>query len=82
MRLITGGSGFLGVALVRLLIGRGIKVRVLDLRRSSKLPEEVEVLKGDIRDPEAVMAACNGVTHVYHLAALLPQSKAPRSGLL
>lgn len=78
MRLVTGGSGFLGIALARLLLDEGYEVRVFDMKRSPLLPEKAGFFEGDIRDRKAVAAACEGASHVYHLAALLPQSKAPK----
>ncbi|MEW5946193.1 MAG: NAD(P)-dependent oxidoreductase [bacterium] len=78
MRLITGGSGFLGAALARLLLEKGLDVRVFDLKPSPALPPEVDFRRGDVRDPDAVADAVRGASHVYHLAALLPQRKAPR----
>lgn len=78
MRLITGGSGFLGIAMARLLVEKGCGVRVFDLKRSEDLPDSVDFFSGDIRDAGAVMDACAGVSHVYHFAALLPQRKASK----
>jgi nucleoside-diphosphate-sugar epimerase len=72
--LVTGGSGFIGSALVRELVRRGDKVRVLDdnsrgaLRRLREVEREVEFLQGDIRDAGAVDAAVRGVDEVHHLA--------------
>lgn len=77
MRLITGGSGFLGTALARLLVSNGLKARVFDMKRPAQLPAGVEFFQGDIRDAKSVSSACEGAARVYHLAALLPQSKAP-----
>lgn len=79
MRLITGGSGYLGIFLARRLVEKKIGVRVFDLNRSpllSEKTEKIEFFKGDVRDAGAVSEACEGVTHVYHLAALIPQRKA------
>jgi dTDP-L-rhamnose 4-epimerase len=77
--LITGGAGFIGSHLADALLQRGHRVRVLDVldaqvhgsepRRPDYLDEEVELLAGDVRDPEAVAAAVDGVDVVFHLAA-------------
>jgi dihydroflavonol-4-reductase len=68
--LVTGGAGFIGAHLVRLLIKRGHAVRVLDIRESPALAPEAEFTKGSILDRDAVRKAMKGVEHVYHLAAI------------
>lgn len=78
MRLITGGCGYLGIALARYLLKKECEVRIFDRDKSPELPDGTEFIEGDIRDAQAVSDACRGVTHVYHLAAMLPQSRAPR----
>ncbi|MGH7659313.1 MAG: NAD-dependent epimerase/dehydratase family protein [Vulcanimicrobiaceae bacterium] len=72
--LVTGGTGFIGAALVRRLVAMGGKVRVFDNnsrgspRRLGDVAREVEVVDGDIRDAAAVSAAAVGVDCVWHLA--------------
>jgi dihydroflavonol-4-reductase len=71
--LVTGGCGFIGSHLVRLLAGRGERVRVLDLPTAptAHLPlDRIEVIRGDIRDRECVEKAVKGCAAVYHLAAI------------
>lgn len=70
---VTGGTGFLGSHLVRLLQERGMRVRVL-LRPgtpASALPPNVDYHVGDVRDGVAVREAFAGATVVFHLAALV-----------
>ncbi len=77
--LITGGAGFIGSHLADALLGRGHRVRVLDNlarqvhgpdeQRPSYLDPEVELVNGDVRDPNVVRQALQGVDVVYHLAA-------------
>ena len=74
--LITGGCGFIGRALTAELLEAGYDVRVLDSLveqvhegGAPDLPAEVEALTGDMRDAEAVNAALQGITGVFHLAA-------------
>ena len=72
--LVTGGSGFIGAALVRRLVQGGDSVRVLDdnsrgrLRRLAGIESDIEFLGGDVRDPATVMAAAKDVDEVHHLA--------------
>jgi uncharacterized protein YbjT (DUF2867 family) len=66
MILVAGGTGMLGTQLVRRLSDRGLPVRVLtrDPARAAHLPESVQVLTGDLRDPAAVTAAVRGCATV------------------
>lgn len=72
--LVTGGTGFLGSALVRRLVTGGALVRVLDnnsrgrAARLRDLEGHFEYVEADIRDAAAVDRACEGVTCVCHLA--------------
>jgi len=71
--LVTGGSGFLGINLIRLLLLRGWTVRSLDIAPFD-YPESprVESIVGDIRDARVVDHAMSGVDIVVHCAAALP----------
>ena len=72
--LVTGGSGFIGAALVKRLVREGCRVRVLDNNsrgKASRLKEvmgDIEFICGDIRDRHAVEKAARGVDSVCHLA--------------
>jgi dTDP-glucose 4,6-dehydratase/UDP-glucose 4-epimerase len=72
--LVTGGTGFLGSALVRRLVREGRPVRVIDndsrgaRARLADVADHVEIVGGDIRDAAAVDAAVRGVDCVAHLA--------------
>jgi nucleoside-diphosphate-sugar epimerase len=69
--LITGGAGFLGTALARLLVSRGDSVRTLDRAPGEALAAlGVEVLAGDATDPAALRAAVAGRDVVVHLAGI------------
>jgi nucleoside-diphosphate-sugar epimerase len=69
--LVTGATGFLGRYLVEHLLGRGYRVRGLVRRDSPDLAAAgVEIACGDLRDREAVAAACRGVDLVFHTAAV------------
>lgn len=69
--LITGGAGFIGSHLVRLLVERGERVRVLDRPGAAvdHLPGGIDFVPSDIRDADAVRRAVRGCGVVYHLAA-------------
>jgi len=71
--LVTGGAGFIGGHLSERLLKRGYRVRVLDnlsLGRREWIPKEAEFLEGDIRDLAACHKACEGVSGVFHTAAM------------
>ena len=74
--LVTGGSGFLGINLIRFLRAKGVEeVRVLDIA-DFDYPEKNEPwLKftlGDVRDVPAVEKVTEGCDIVVHCAAALP----------
>lgn len=72
--LVTGGTGFIGAALVRALVSRGDRVRSLDdgsrgaVRRLGDAARDVELVNGDIRDGATVAGAMRGIERVVHLA--------------
>ncbi len=72
--LVTGGSGFLGINLIRYLLERGYDVASIDL-----LPfdygdcrDRVDAIVGDIRDRAALDRSMKGANFVVHCAAALP----------
>jgi len=75
--LITGGAGFIGSHLVDRLVINGWKVRVVDNLSSGRLENliqhkgnpDVEVVVGDLKDPETCLRAVEGVDAVFHFAA-------------
>ncbi|APR80492.1 UDP-glucose 4-epimerase [Minicystis rosea] len=79
--LITGGAGFIGSHLADALLHEGHRVRVLDnlttqvhgpgRHRPAHLSPEVELVVGDVRDPDAVRRALSGIDAVYHFAAMV-----------
>ena len=66
--LVTGGGGFIGRHLVRLLLERGEHVRVLELEGVALDGLDVEAARGSICDPGVVRRALTGVHRLYHLA--------------
>ena len=82
--LVTGGAGFIGSHLVRELVSLGYEVRVLDnlsrgsLENLGEALNEVELVLGDVRDPEVTTRAVSGVDTVVHLAALVDVEESMR----
>ncbi|HEX8065291.1 MAG TPA: NAD-dependent epimerase/dehydratase family protein [Thermoleophilaceae bacterium] len=72
--LVTGGSGFVGSAVVRLLAERGDDLR-LTVRRRTRLDHlsgvDFEKVECDVLDRRAVRRAMKGVDRVFHLAGLI-----------
>lgn len=69
--LVTGAAGFLGLYVTEQLVARGDYVRVLCRRRSPELDAlGVETVHADLRDAHAVIAACEGVDCVFHVAGV------------
>src|SRR5690242_21804424 len=83
--LVTGGAGFIGSHIAETLLKQGNVVRVFDnllTGRQSNLEvlrpygQQVEIVIGDLRDPQTVQAAVANVEVVFHQAAL---ASVPRS---
>ncbi len=80
MNLVTGATGHIGNVLVRELLGRGERVRALV--RAGRKPValeglDVEIVQGDILQPDSLEAAMKGVEIVYHLAARISLTSGP-----
>ncbi len=74
--LVTGGSGFLGINIIRYLLKKGEQVTSLDIS-SFDYPEKnkITVIQGDVRSKKDVTKAMQGVDVVVHCAAALPLYK-------
>lgn len=72
--LVTGGSGFIGAAIVKRMLEIGHEVTILDdnsrgsLNRLIAVKNEYRYIKGSIIDKETVKSACKNVDAVVHLA--------------
>jgi nucleoside-diphosphate-sugar epimerase len=70
LALVTGGGGFLGGAIVRQLLARGVRVRSLSRSRHDGLDRlGVEQYQADVNDRTAVEDACQGCDVVFHVAS-------------
>src|SRR5438067_12988856 len=80
--LVTGAAGFIGSHLTERLVREGHEVRVLvryngrdDRGHLDRLPRdiqrELEVHRGDLKDPDAVRKAVDGRAWIFHLGALI-----------
>jgi len=82
--LVTGGAGFIGSHIAEALVERGDRVRVLDSlitgRRENLSPiaDRIEFIEGDIRDYATTLRAAEGVSVIFHQAAVpsVPRSVA------
>ncbi|MEZ6123565.1 MAG: NAD-dependent epimerase/dehydratase family protein [Planctomycetaceae bacterium] len=69
--LVTGGGGFLGLYIVEQLIRSGHQVRVFCRGQYPALDAlQVQVMQGDLRNADAVSAACESIDAVFHVAAV------------
>ena len=75
--LVTGGSGFCGINLIKELLHRGHEVRNLDIADINEpaIEQSIEFIKSDIRDEAAAGRACRGTDVVFHCAAIVPISR-------
>jgi dihydroflavonol-4-reductase len=70
--LVTGASGFVGSAVARALVARGMKVKVLMRPTASRANIDgldVEPVTGDMRDAESMARAMDGARYLFHVAA-------------
>jgi dihydroflavonol-4-reductase len=70
--LVTGASGFVGSAVARALVARGLQVRVLMRTNASRLNiagVDCEPVTGDMRDEASMTQAMKGARYLFHVAA-------------
>ena len=77
--LVTGADGFIGSHLTEMLLAEGCEVKALSVYNSFNYwgwldgmkHENLEVLNGDVRDPNFCREAARGCDTIFHLAALI-----------
>jgi len=70
LRLVTGATGYIGGRLVRALHDGGQRVRCMARRPDdvrARIPDDVEIVRGDVLDPGSLTAALDGVHTAYYL---------------
>ncbi len=78
MILVTGAAGFIGTRVVHELRARGRDVRALvrsPARAGPLASWGVELVTGDVTDPESLRAAADGCDGIVHLVSILTGSK-------
>ena len=73
--LVTGGSGYFGEILAGGAVASGDRVRIFDVNPPATTAAGVEYVQGDVRDRDAVRAACDGVDVVLHNVAQVPLAR-------
>ena len=82
--LVTGATGYLGTELVSELRRRDREVRALVRSPGAATRLDglgAEIVEGDVRDPDSVRRALDGVTHVFHMAGVVGHRASDEPGL-
>ncbi len=77
--LVLGGNGFIGANVVRALLQHGFTVRAMrrpksDTRSLREIQQEIEMVEGDLREPDSLVKAMEGCPVVFHCAGYEPYS--------
>ncbi len=68
--LVTGGTGLIGIPLVKKLVRKGAMVRVASLDSAFPFEHDVEFIKGDLRDRNVCADVMRDIQIVFHLAGI------------
>ncbi len=68
--LVTGGTGMIGMSLVRMLVEKQAEVTVVSLDNLSRLPKGASVQCLDLRNFDNCLKVCDGMDYVFHLAGV------------
>lgn len=85
--LVTGGTGFIGSHLIKLLLIRGYDIRAIFRKEKSRIltkeeNQKVEWVKGDVLDIHSLVQAMDGVNAVFHCAAMVSFDARKREALM
>jgi UDP-glucose 4-epimerase len=85
--LVTGGAGFIGSNIVRLLLENGHQAVVLDnlmsgYRKNLDPFPQVQFIEGDVRDAQLVEQCAEGVEVIFHLAASVGNARSIENPVL
>ena len=69
--LITGGSGFIGTSLLKILLKNNYKINCLDLKKPNITDKKLNFFKGSVSDKKILNKSIIGCQIVIHLAAKL-----------
>ena len=74
--LITGGFGYLGTKLSKLLMDEGYEIRIFghSIPKNFQKNNDYEIILGDILDKKKINDACKGIDYILHLAGLDQQT--------
>jgi nucleoside-diphosphate-sugar epimerase len=73
--LVTGGSGYFGELLCKMLLEMDHDVYNLDLNENRNEDSRIKYIKADIRDYKKVLQSCEGMDYVFHNVAQVPLAK-------
>ena len=65
--LVAGGTGLIGIPLVKVLLEQGAKVRIVSLDDPSRANPQAEFMRLDLTILDNCLKACNGVDYVFNL---------------
>ena len=68
--LVTGGTGMIGIPLVKKLLKKNAKVTVVSLDNKSRCPKGAKFLKKDLRDFKNCLKVCKNKDIIFHLAGI------------
>ncbi len=68
--LVTGGTGLIGIPLVRKLKDIGAVIRVVSMDQESHFSDDIEFIRGDLCDKEVCKQVVHGVDVIFHLAGI------------
>lgn len=68
--LVTGGTGMIGVEVVKMLLAKGANVRVASLDDPSRIGSEVEFMRGNLMELDFCNKIVKGMDHVFHVAGI------------